>query len=88
MAPIIKDSVQLTIVGYLLYIGDWTSMYMSAYEPPVGPVGRRLLPASPALRHQGETNYALGLLALILPQIYFAKTLFLEDPIKNDVHPA
>lgn len=53
MAPIIKDSVQLTIVGYLLYIG--------------------------------ETNYALGLLALILPQIYFAKTLFLEDPIKNDV---
>ncbi|CAE7353895.1 CHLG [Symbiodinium natans] len=53
MAPIIKDSVQLTIVGYLFYIG--------------------------------ETNYALGLLALIVPQVYFAITLFLEDPIKNDV---
>lgn len=33
----------------------------------------------------GETNYALGLLALIVPQVVFAKTLFLEDPLKNDV---
>eukprot|EP00439_Symbiodinium_sp_Y106_P005575 s5914_g1.t1 len=85
MAPIIKDSVQLTIVGYLLYIGDWTRMYSSPVEPALDPICRRLLPPSPAVRYQGETNYALGLLALILPQVYFAKTLFLEDPIKNDV---
>ena len=88
MAPIIKDSVQLTIVGYLLYIGDWTRMYSSPVEPALDPICHRLLPPSPAVRYQGETNYALGLLALILPQVYFAKTLFLEDPIKNDVHPA
>eukprot|EP00931_Biecheleriopsis_adriatica_P120912 TRINITY_DN96003_c0_g1_i1.p1 TRINITY_DN96003_c0_g1~~TRINITY_DN96003_c0_g1_i1.p1 ORF type:complete len:415 (+),score=63.38 TRINITY_DN96003_c0_g1_i1:49-1293(+) len=53
MAPAFKDSIQLTIVGYLLYIG--------------------------------ETPYALGLLGLMIPQVYFAKTLFLEDPLKNDV---
>ena len=53
MAPAIKDSVQLTIVAYLLYIGEWP--------------------------------YALGLFCLILPQVYFAKTLFIEDPIENDV---
>ena len=43
------------------------------------------LQRKPALA--GETNYALGLLALLLPQVYFAKTLFIEDPIKNDVSP-
>lgn len=32
----------------------------------------------------GETNYALGLLALMLPQL-FAQKFFLEDPIANDV---
>ena len=53
MAPAIKDSVQLTIVAYLLYIGEWP--------------------------------YALGLFCLILPQVYFAKTLFIENPIENDV---
>lgn len=53
MAPVIKDSVQLTIVAYLLYIGEWP--------------------------------YALGLFCLILPQVYFAKTLFIENPIENDV---
>lgn len=53
MAPVIKDTVQLTIVAYLLYIGEWP--------------------------------YALGLFCLILPQVYFAKTLFIEDPIQNDV---
>ncbi|CAJ1354948.1 unnamed protein product [Effrenium voratum] len=53
MAPAIKDTVQLTIVAYLLYIGEWP--------------------------------YALGLFCLIIPQVYFAKTLFIEDPLKNDV---
>eukprot|EP00933_Yihiella_yeosuensis_P071606 TRINITY_DN79823_c0_g1_i1.p1 TRINITY_DN79823_c0_g1~~TRINITY_DN79823_c0_g1_i1.p1 ORF type:complete len:440 (+),score=54.92 TRINITY_DN79823_c0_g1_i1:63-1382(+) len=53
MAPAIKDSVQLTIVAYLLYIG--------------------------------ETNYALTLFALIIPQVILAKVLFLEDPLNNDV---
>ena len=33
----------------------------------------------------GETNYALILLGLILPQIYFQATLLLPDPIENDV---
>ena len=33
----------------------------------------------------GETYYAVGLLALILPQIYFQATLLLPDPIENDV---
>jgi chlorophyll synthase len=33
----------------------------------------------------GESNYALGLLALILPQVYFQATLLLPDPIANDV---
>uniref|UniRef100_A0A7S2DQH6 Chlorophyll synthase n=1 Tax=Alexandrium andersonii TaxID=327968 RepID=A0A7S2DQH6_9DINO len=53
MAPAFKDLVQLTIVAYLLYIG--------------------------------ETTYAGVLFLLILPQAYFAKTLFFEDPIANDV---
>lgn len=33
----------------------------------------------------GETTYALILLGLILPQIYFQLTLLLPDPIENDV---
>jgi len=33
----------------------------------------------------GETNYALVLLGLILPQIYLQFTTFLKDPIANDV---
>lgn len=33
----------------------------------------------------GETYWAAGLLALILPQIYFLVTLLLPDPIENDV---
>lgn len=33
----------------------------------------------------GETPYALGLLGLILPQVYFQATLLLPDPIENDV---
>ena len=33
----------------------------------------------------GETTYALILLALILPQMYFQATLLLPDPINNDV---
>jgi chlorophyll synthase len=33
----------------------------------------------------GETAYALGILGLILPQIYFQATLLLPDPINNDV---
>jgi len=33
----------------------------------------------------GETNYALTLLGLILPQIYLQFTTFLKDPIENDV---
>lgn len=33
----------------------------------------------------GETNYALALLALILPQIFFQFKYFLKDPIEYDV---
>lgn len=33
----------------------------------------------------GETTYALGLLGLILPQIYFQATLLIPDPVANDV---
>jgi chlorophyll synthase len=33
----------------------------------------------------GEAPYAAGLLALILPQVYFQATLLLPDPIANDV---
>mmetsp|Transcript_1003 Transcript_1003/g.2232 ORF Transcript_1003/g.2232 Transcript_1003/m.2232 type:complete len:455 (+) Transcript_1003:37-1401(+) len=33
----------------------------------------------------GCTEYAVTLFVLILPQLYFAKTLFLEDPLENDV---
>ncbi|KAL3945464.1 MAG: hypothetical protein SGBAC_000435 [Bacillariaceae sp.] len=33
----------------------------------------------------GETPYAIGLLALIIPQVYFQATLLLPDPIANDV---
>mmetsp|Transcript_19905 Transcript_19905/g.45202 ORF Transcript_19905/g.45202 Transcript_19905/m.45202 type:complete len:128 (-) Transcript_19905:119-502(-) len=32
-----------------------------------------------------EPYYALGLLALILPQIFFQATLLLPDPVANDV---
>jgi chlorophyll synthase len=37
------------------------------------------------LGYIGESTYALVLLGLILPQIYFQATLLLPDPIKNDV---
>ncbi len=33
----------------------------------------------------GETAYAAGILALILPQIYFQATLLIPDPVANDV---
>jgi chlorophyll synthase len=33
----------------------------------------------------GCNEYAITLLFLILPQVYFAKTLFIEDPLENDV---
>ena len=33
----------------------------------------------------GESAYAAGLLALIIPQIYFQATLLLPDPVANDV---
>jgi len=33
----------------------------------------------------GEPLYALALLGLILPQVYFQATLLLPDPIANDV---
>ena len=33
----------------------------------------------------GETNYAIALLALLLPQVYFQATLLLPDPVGNDV---
>ena len=33
----------------------------------------------------GETNYALALLALLVPQVYFQLTLLFPDPIANDV---
>lgn len=33
----------------------------------------------------GCTEYAITLFVLIIPQVYFAITLFIEDPLKNDV---
>lgn len=33
----------------------------------------------------GETAYAAGLLALIIPQVYFQATLLIPDPVGNDV---
>eukprot|EP01040_Poterioochromonas_malhamensis_P002093 gene2093-2232_t len=33
----------------------------------------------------GETNYALGLLGLIAPQVFFQFKYFLKDPVANDV---
>lgn len=33
----------------------------------------------------GCTEYAITLFLLIIPQVYFAKTLFIEDPLNNDV---
>ncbi|GMI07324.1 hypothetical protein TrLO_g7524 [Triparma laevis f. longispina] len=33
----------------------------------------------------GETNYAIALMALLLPQVYFQATLLLPDPVGNDV---
>merc|ERR1712183_674766 len=33
----------------------------------------------------GEWPYALGLFCLIIPQVYFALTLFIPEPLKNDV---
>eukprot|EP00930_Biecheleria_cincta_P045760 TRINITY_DN31536_c0_g1_i2.p1 TRINITY_DN31536_c0_g1~~TRINITY_DN31536_c0_g1_i2.p1 ORF type:complete len:451 (-),score=74.55 TRINITY_DN31536_c0_g1_i2:134-1450(-) len=33
----------------------------------------------------GCTEYAITLFLLILPQVYFAKTLFIENPLENDV---
>ena len=32
-----------------------------------------------------KLNYATALLALLLPQLYFIKTLLIADPIENDV---
>ena len=37
------------------------------------------------LLYIGEWPYALGLFCLIFAQVYFAKTLFIENPIENDV---
>ena len=94
MAPIIKDSVQLTIVGYLFYIGDSGNCYgmfchgcMTLLTHVSHLLQKHLLQKVSFHHWSGETNYALGLLALIVPQVYFAITLFLEDPIKNDVTP-
>jgi chlorophyll synthase len=33
----------------------------------------------------GEGNYATALVALVLPQLYFIKTLLIADSIENDV---
>ena len=33
----------------------------------------------------GEAGYAMALLALLLPQVYFQATLLLPDPVANDV---
>lgn len=38
-----------------------------------------------SLLFAGETNYALVLLGLILPQVYLQFSTFLKDPIANDV---
>lgn len=37
------------------------------------------------LYYMGEPMYAAGLLALLLPQFYFIKTLLIPDPMANDV---
>jgi len=33
----------------------------------------------------GESTYALALLGLLIPQIYFQLTLLFPDPVANDV---
>lgn len=33
----------------------------------------------------GESNYAIALFALLIPQLYFINTLLLPDPIENDL---
>uniref|UniRef100_A0A7S0VXB6 Chlorophyll synthase n=1 Tax=Hemiselmis tepida TaxID=464990 RepID=A0A7S0VXB6_9CRYP len=51
----------------------------------VGTIDATQLGVAAYLASVGETNYALVLLGLILPQIYLQVTTFLPNPIENDV---
>jgi chlorophyll/bacteriochlorophyll a synthase len=51
----------------------------------VGTIDGFQLMAAAILYAVGERAYAAGIVALVLPQIYFQMTLFLKDPVANDV---
>jgi len=51
----------------------------------VGAIDITQLMVAAYLLYIGETNYGIGLLALIAPQIFFQFKYFLPDPIANDV---
>ena len=51
----------------------------------VGCIDLTQLAVAAYLFYIGETTYALVLLGLIAPQMYFQAKLFLPDPIANDV---
>jgi chlorophyll synthase len=51
----------------------------------VGTIDLTQLAVAAYLFSIGETNYALALLALIAPQVFFQFKYFLPDPVANDV---
>lgn len=57
-----------------------TAKYMCA-----GSITLTQLGVAAYLQSLGETTYALILLGLLLPQVYFQATLLLPDPVGNDV---
>ena len=57
-----------------------TAKYMCAGSITITQLG-----VAAYLQSLGETTYALILLGLLLPQVYFQATLLLPDPVGNDV---
>ena len=51
----------------------------------VGTIDITQLAVAGYLFYIGETNYAIALLGLIAPQMFFQYKYFLPDPIANDV---
>lgn len=51
----------------------------------VGTIDVFQLLVAAALLFEGEAKYAAGIVALVLPQIFFQFKYFLKDPVKNDV---
>jgi chlorophyll/bacteriochlorophyll a synthase len=51
----------------------------------VGTIDGFQLLAAAVLYAVGERGYAAAIVALVLPQLYFQFTLFLKDPVANDV---